>query len=66
MKLKKLIKILKKEARENPELLNAKVLYSSDEDGTSFHKVTSTGTTGKYKKGEFQVGHISVNAICIN
>lgn len=66
MKVKKFLKELNKLVKENPELLEAKVVYAIDDEGNAFHKVKTTGTVGAYVKGNFYIGEDPKNAVCIN
>jgi hypothetical protein len=45
------------------------VVYSSDEEGNSFHKVAYTPSVGFFKDNEFdstEEGDEETNAVCIN
>jgi hypothetical protein len=66
MKLKKYIKILNELVYKNPELLEANVVYSIDEEGNNYNKVYFGPSTGHYKKGDFDQESKDINAICIN
>lgn len=70
MKLKDYIQSLQKLEKKYP---NAIVIYSTDDEGNSFNKVTYTPTVGYFNKvdGEFITNetddrYLKPNAICIN
>ena len=66
MKLKKYIKILNELVEKNPELLEAKVIYSIDDEGNAYNHVNFGPSTGHYDDGDFDQESEDINAICIN
>lgn len=70
MKLKEYIENLNNLVEDNPELLEAIVLYSEDEEGNSFEEVYWHPTVGVWEDGEFRDADEEpdslANAVCIN
>jgi hypothetical protein len=66
MKLKKYIKILNELVEKNPELLEAKVIYSIDDEGNNYNHVNFGPSPGHYDDGDFDQESKDINAICIN
>lgn len=66
MKLKEYIESLNDLIKENPELLEAEVIYSIDEEGNAYNEVYFGPSTGNYSNGDFDQESENINAICIN
>ncbi len=67
MTLEKYMDILTMEIKNNPALLECKVVYSSDDEGNVFNEVKFTPTPGNFnKENEFDSESKDINAICIN
>jgi hypothetical protein len=72
MKLKEYIDNLNDQVKDNPEILNYDVIYSSDDEGNDFDLVVYTPTIGKFNKDDdgwyqkFDSESSEPNAICIN
>jgi hypothetical protein len=68
MKIEKYIEQLQDLAEKYP---NAKVVYSTDDEGNGFGLVHHDPCAGNFRDGEFTNGELSeesveINAICIN
>lgn len=66
MKLKEFMNNLQEMIKENPEILEFDVIYSSDDDGNGYGKLYTTPMVGLYEDGEFTTDDEEQNAICIN
>ena len=74
MKLKQYLEILNEMVKDNPEILEYDVIYSSDDEGNNFDFVNYSPTVGEFKEEEFGRGYytfnsqaeINKNAICLN
>jgi len=76
MNLQEYIDNLNNFAKEHPEMLNATVIYSKDDEGNGYQEVYYTPTIGQFDTdGEFQseenlksdeVEEYQLNAVCIN
>ncbi len=71
MKLEEYLKELNKLVKENPELLEAEVITSIDDEGNGFNRVFYTANPGFFEDGEF-IGESNeekppvINAVCLN
>ena len=66
MILKKYLDHIKKLAEQNPELLEATVIYASDDEGNSFHEISYSAASGNYDGQSFSTDIAPVNAVCLN
>jgi hypothetical protein len=66
MKLKKYIENLNKLVKENPEISDYEVVYSSDDEGNNYHNFFCSPSIGNFSEGYFNQKDIDKNAVCIN
>lgn len=76
MTLKQYIETLQKFADENPEALNFEVIYSEDDEGNGFNRISYSPSLGVYdedegfwtstnlKENRYKL--TDMNAVCIN
>ena len=74
MNFKDYVNVLKKLLKENPELANAEVVYSTDDEGNGFSRVHYNPSIGHFDGEEFRSKsdiededeEETPNAVCIN
>tara|TARA_R110000822_G_scaffold15369_5_gene52961 strand:- start:279 stop:491 length:213 start_codon:yes stop_codon:yes gene_type:complete len=70
MNLKRYVDLLNDMLKLNPELVDAMVVYSSDDEGNDFNIVKFGPSKGFYEDREFNDEYVEVvtvfNAVCIN
>jgi len=70
MKLSEYITHLQALVKQNPEVRNYSVVYSSDSEGNSYEEVYYHPTVGCFESGEFEIvsraDFYRANSVCIN
>lgn len=60
---------LRKECEQNPSLLEAEVITSTDDEGNGYNRVHYSPTKGHFADGDFTTGPTvqnKINAVCLN
>jgi hypothetical protein len=66
MKLKQYIILINEFAKQNPETLDFDVIFSSDDEGNSFHLINYPISKGHFSGYEYDTSSETPNSVCIN